>query len=134
MALVRGDDDGLCDRCGEIDADVLDVTLLELVTEVLSVAIAESDALRLTKDVVVATSEGDTVAKIEKEPAADDDTLADADVLDVVLLELVTEALSVDIAESDAETFAEDEIAADDDTLADADILDVDDELEQLIA
>jgi hypothetical protein len=81
--LERGDDDGLNDRCGEIDMDVLDVTLLELVTEVLSATDAESDALAFAVVVVDDTSEGDTVTKIEKETAADDDTLADAEVLDV---------------------------------------------------
>ncbi len=41
VVLVRGDDDGLFDRCSEIDMDALDVTLIELITEALSVDSAD---------------------------------------------------------------------------------------------
>ncbi len=97
----------LSDGCGDIDILVHDVTLVELVTEALIAADAESVALALAVVVVDDTSEGDAVTKIEKETTADDDTLADADVLDVVLMELVIEALSAAVAESDAQAIAE---------------------------
>ncbi len=60
-ALVRGEDDVLSERWGDIDIIVLDVMLLELVTEALSVAVNESVALQLAKDVVVEVCEGDFV-------------------------------------------------------------------------
>jgi hypothetical protein len=41
VALERGEDEGLFDRCGDIDVDELDVTLIELKEEALSVASAD---------------------------------------------------------------------------------------------
>jgi len=45
--LARGDDDGLNERCGDADVDVLEVTLKEFRTEALSVDIADSDTVTL---------------------------------------------------------------------------------------
>ena len=41
VALGRGDDDGLFDRCGDSDVDELDVALVELKEEALSVDITD---------------------------------------------------------------------------------------------
>jgi hypothetical protein len=41
VVLERGDDEGLFDRCGDIDVDELEVGLIELKEEALSVASAD---------------------------------------------------------------------------------------------
>ena len=99
MVLGRGDDEGLFDRCGDIDEDVLDValielkeealnvildvTLLEIAAEALSVEVADSDAVTLAEKVGNAVSEDNKVAMLESNSAADDDILDVADELGV---------------------------------------------------
>ena len=81
--LVRGVVDELYEISGDNDVDVLDVALLELVSEALSVDSDESEALTFAEEEGVDVSEGDILGWIEEETAADDDILADEDVLDV---------------------------------------------------
>ena len=63
--------------------DLLAVTLLELIAEALSVDMDESEAEVLAEEVGVDVSEGDILGWIEEETAAEDEILADEDVLDV---------------------------------------------------
>ena len=111
--------------------DVLDVVLLETVTEALSVDIAESDALPLAEEVGVDVSEGDLLGRIEEETTADDDILADTDVLDVDeklrSMEDVTDGVICNDAERSGDALLlsdiEDDKLANEDCDADADTL-----------
>jgi hypothetical protein len=79
------------------------VTLKELNEETLSVNVVDSNAVALAEKVGFGVSEGDKVAMLEINSAADDDILGVVDVLDVVDKLVTTEGVTDDVSCSDKE-------------------------------